>query len=171
MARTKKTQAQKQQQDIIEMNKEAYEKLVQEYEYRVNVLRKEIADELTSAVELGDLSENYGYSVAMDKKEMNENRIQELEDLLQRVKVIEKNISDNLVGIGERVEIENLETGEKKQIVLVGSEESQSADPFNGLISTNSPIGSAIFQRRVGDIVEVVLKNKKVKYRINKFLD
>lgn len=169
MARTKKVQSDSSENQIT-MNQDAYDKLVEELNNRVNVLRAEIAEEISIARDLGDLSENHGYTVAIEKKDMNENRISELEDLLQNVKIVTKNTLDDIVGIGEKVEIENQDTKQRRVVMLVGSEESQSADPLNGIISTTSPIGSAIFNAKIGSSVTVHTGSKDVVYKIIRFL-
>ncbi|MCS7317043.1 MAG: transcription elongation factor GreA [Candidatus Dojkabacteria bacterium] len=169
-ATSRKPTLNKKSEDVIELDRESYERLVQEYRYRVDVLREEIASELAAAIELGDISENYGYTLAMEKKDMNEARIAMLEDLLSKAKIVELNISDSVVGIGETVEIQNLENGLKKIVTLVGEEKSQSADPLRGLISIDSPVGKALYNAKVGSVVEVNLGNKVVRYKICRFV-
>jgi len=157
-------------ENAIKMTQSAYDELVKELEYRTTTLRKEIADEIAAARDLGDLSENHAYAVAMEKKDLNENRIGELEDILKKAKIVEVNTSDNFVSVGETVEIVNLDSKQSKVVTLVGSEETKSANPMEGKISTDSPIGKAIYNARVGDVVEVVLPSKKVQYKIEKFV-
>jgi len=164
MPRPKKQK--KEEENKIVLDLESFQKLQEELEYRKNVLRDEIAKEIAEARELGDLSENHPYKEAMEKRDNNERRIDELEALIQNAEVVEKNEKDNIIGIGEKVEIQNLETGQVMVISLVGSEESQSADPLNGLISISSPIGAAVFNSKVGDIVTVKLPTRSVKYKI-----
>lgn len=163
MAKTKKSIK---NDNHIEMDQETFDKLKVELEHRREVLRKEIAEEIAQARDLGDLTENYGYTKAMEKKEMNENRISELEDLVINAKVISKNIKDGFVGIGESVEIQNLDTKSKRTVTLVGSEESQSADSVAGKISISSPIGKALYNARIGDVVEVKLEDKVIEYKL-----
>ncbi len=165
MARAKKTQ----DDNIITMTQEAYDMLVQELNHRTKVLRKEIANEIAAARDLGDLSENHAYTVAMEKKDMNENRISELEAIVAVVKIVEENKSDNLVSVGETVEIQNMESNEKRVVTLVGTEESKAANPLEGKISVDSPIGRAVNNSQIGEIVEVVLPSKTVQYKVLKF--
>ncbi len=154
----------------IKMTQSAYDELVKELDNRQNTLRKEIADEIAVARDLGDLSENHAYQVAMEKKDLNENRISEIEDILKLAKIVEVNKSDDIVSVGETVEISNLETKQSKVITLVGSEETRSANPMEGKISTDSPIGKAVNNARIGEVVEVVLPTRKVSYKIVKFV-
>lgn len=172
MARTKKVA--KQSENQITMTQDSFDELSKELEYRKNDLRTEIAEEIAAARELGDLSENHAYTVAMEKKEMNENRINELESILALVYIVEENsktANDNFVNVGESVELENIENKQKRVVTLVGSEESKAANPAEGKISTDSPIGRAVYNSKIGDIVEVSLPSGKViQYKINKFV-
>lgn len=153
------------------MTQSSYDELLKELNYRKDELRIEIAEEIAAARELGDLSENHAYTVAMEKKEMNENRINELESIIAQVFIAEEQGSDDFVNVGETIEIENLENKQKRNIILVGSEESKSANPAEGKLSTDSPIGRAVLNSKIGDVVEVKLPNGKVnQYKVVKFV-
>ncbi len=167
MAKTKKTTVA--ESNALTMTQDAYDELKRELELRINVTRKEIAEEIKAAMDLGDLSENHAYTVAMEKKEMNENRILELEDILAIAKIVAGNKTDNFVNIGEPVEIQNVETKKNRIVVLVGTEESKAANPTEGKISVDSPIGKAIYNSMIGDVVDVSLQDKVVKYKVVKF--
>lgn len=165
MAKTKKTKSV--DENALKMTQDSYNELSLELQNRKEVLRKEIADEISAARELGDLSENHAYTVAMEKKEMNENKMLEIEDILAIVEIVqEQTQSHNIVSVGDTVEIQNLDNNEKRTITLVGSEETKAANPFEGKISFDSPIGKAIYNEKVGDTVEVALPLKTVKYKI-----
>jgi transcription elongation factor GreA len=166
MAKAKK--ATQTTENVLTMNQDSFDELKKELENRINNVRKDIADEIKAAMELGDLSENHAYTVAMDKKEMNENRILELEDILAIAKIVTSNTSDNVVNIGEPVELQNLETKESRVVILVGTEESKTANPLEGKLSIDSPVGKAIHNAMIGDTVDVVLSKGVVKYKITK---
>lgn len=166
MAKAKK--ATQTNENVLSMNQDSYDELKKELENRITNIRKDIADEIKAAMELGDLSENHAYTVAMDKKEMNENRILELEDILAIAKIVTSNASDNVVNIGEPVELLNVDTKEKRIVVLVGTEESKTANSLEGKISIDSPVGKAIHNAMFGDTVEVHLSRGAVKYKIGK---
>lgn len=168
MAKTKKNG--KSDNTEMKLTQDAYNALNAELENRIKVLRKEIADEIAAARELGDLSENHAYTVAMEKKEMNENRILEIEDILAIAVIAKENTSDNSVSIGEKVEIQNLENKQKRVIILVGSEETKAANPLEGKLSVDSPIGKAVYNAKIGETVEVVLPTKKVQYKVLKLV-
>jgi len=174
MAQTKTTTASKSKKNTTEpntitMTQQDYDVLVKELDSRINVLRKEIAEEISKARELGDLSENHAYTVAMEKKEMNENRINELESIIAIVRIAHDTPENNFVNIGDSVEIQNVETNDKKVITIVGSSETKSANPSLGRISTDSPIGKAVYNSKIGDVVSVVLPTATVNYKILKF--
>ncbi len=168
MAKTKKTQSVSDSE--FKMTQDSYDELIKELDHRQNTLRKEIADEIAAARDLGDLSENHAYSVAMEKKELNENRISEIEDILVKAIIATESSSDSLVSIGESVEIENVDTKQKRVVTLVGSEETKSANPIEGKISTDSPIGKAIYNSQLGEVVDVIMPTKTVQFKIVKFL-
>jgi transcription elongation factor GreA len=148
----------------------SHDDMSKELEHRISVLRKEIADEISAARELGDLSENHAYSVAMEKKEMNENRILEIEDILAVAEIAHENKTDNSVSIGEQVEIQNMVSKQKRVVVLVGSEDTKTANPLEGKISVDSPIGKALYNSKIGDLVDVDIKGKKIQYKILKLV-
>jgi transcription elongation factor GreA len=153
---------------IITVTQEAYDEMVAELEELINVKRPEIADRLKDARSLGDLKENYDYTNAMEEKELNESRIAELEDRIKKAQVVKSIKTDNVVQIGEKIEILNCESNEKRIVVLVGSEETQAANPLEGKLSIDSPIGKAILNARIGDEVDVKLPGKTVKYKVLK---
>lgn len=160
----------KNDEKILTMTQSAFDDLQKELTHRISVLRKDIADEISAARELGDLSENHAYTVAMEKKEMNENRILEIEDILAIAQIVTENRTDNYVSIGEEVEIENVESKQKRTIILVGNEDSKTANPLVGKISVDSPIGKAVYNSKIGEEVEVDIKGKIVKYKVLRLL-
>ncbi len=162
MARTKMKK--NNDENVLHLTKEAYEALQLELQNRIEVVRAEIAEELAVARELGDLSENHAYQVAMEKREFNENRIIELEGILAIAQVVEDEpVEDGFVNIGDTVMLENLDTKEKRELQIVGSEESMSADSLVGKISADSPVGSSLIGKKVGDVISVEIYKKGVK--------
>lgn len=154
----------------IEITKESFDELLQELEERKNVLRKEIAKEISDARELGDLSENHAYTVAMEKKDLNEARISQLEVMVKNVKVVASHKSSSIVRLGSVVEIENTATGTTRVVTLVGSEQTRSAEPQEGKISIDSPIGEAILNAKLGDKVVAKLPDREIEFKIVKFV-
>jgi transcription elongation factor GreA len=126
--------------------------------------RKELSARLRSAIQMGDLSENADYHKAKEDQAFLEGRILELEYLVRNAVVIEKNKKSNTVSIGSHITIEE-ENYPKETYHMVGPKE---ADPRNGRISHESPIGRALIDHRVGDEVEVETPAGKVKFKILK---
>ncbi len=157
-----------QEDEVIQMTQASYDELVKELEQRKTIEREEIAKEISAARELGDLSENHAYTVAMEKKDMNENRITDLESLIKNVQIVKASSSNSIVTIGSKVKITNLKNKQSKDIVLTGSEETEAADPREGKISIDSPIGQAILNSKKGDVVHVDLPVGQVEYKIDK---
>jgi transcription elongation factor GreA len=117
--------------------------------------RGPIAERIKTAREFGDLSENAEYSSARQEQERVESRIAEVEHILLNVEIIKKNGS-RTVGLGSTVTLKNHET---KKFQVVGTVE---ADPLNGKISDESPIGQALLGKKEGDQVEINSNKFKV---------
>ncbi|HEY5805924.1 MAG TPA: transcription elongation factor GreA [Candidatus Saccharimonadales bacterium] len=121
-----------------------------------------IADRIKTAREFGDLSENMEYSAARQDQERNENRISEIEHILKNVQVIAASKSDGKVVLGSTVKLKT-EDGKTKEFQVVGTVE---ADPLNGKISDESPIGKALLGKRDGDEVEIKTPIETAIYKI-----
>jgi len=127
--------------------------------------REELAARLRSAIQMGDLSENADYHKAKEDQSFLEGRIQELEYILGNVVIIEeKSGAKNTVVIGSHVTIQE-EDFPPETYHLVGAQE---ADPRNGRISHESPIGSALLDHKVGDVVEAKTPGGSIKLKILK---
>jgi len=147
------------------LTKEGFQKLQEELEHLKTVKRQEVADRLHEAMEGGELIENAEYEAAKNEQAFVEGRIQELEALLASARVIEaENRPAGVVGIGSTVEIQ--EQGfDAETYTIVGAAE---ANPREGKISNESPIGKAILNREVGDTVTVETPSGMYKVKIIK---
>lgn len=135
------------------LTSEGLEKLEKELEYLKTVKRQEVAAEIKVALGYGDLSENSEYDEAKNKQAQMEIRIVEIEAMLKNAKVIdEADISTDTVSLGCTVTVYDVEFDEEICYNIVGSTE---ADPSNGKISDESPVGTALLGKKVGDVVEV----------------
>lgn len=135
------------------LTSEGLEKLEKELEYLKTVKRQEVAAEIKVALGYGDLSENSEYDEAKNKQAQMEIRIVEIEAMLKNAKVIdEAEISTDTVSLGCTVTVYDVEFDEEIEYSIVGSTE---ADPSNGKISDESPVGSALLGKKVGDVVEI----------------
>ncbi len=147
------------------ISQEGYDKLKEEMNFLATVRRKEIAERIERAKELGDLSENAEYSEAKDAQALNEGRVLELVNILKNVTVVEShNNSHESVTMGSKVTVKSQE-GKEKQYTIVSFNE---ADPLNGKISNESPLGVAFLNKRRGDNVEVETPKGIMKYKIMK---
>lgn len=126
--------------------------------------REELAARLRSAIQMGDLSENADYHKAKEDQAFLEGRIQELEYLLKNAVIIEKSADQEVVSIGSYVTIQE-EDFAPETYHLVGPTE---ADPANGKISHESPIGKALLDRKVGETVEVETPGGRLTFKILK---
>ena len=135
------------------LTQEGYDKLQHELEYLRTTKRQEVAERLHEAMEGGELIENAEYEAAKNEQAFVEGRIQELEVLLASAHIIdEKNHhADPIIQVGDKVTIQ--EEGSSPEVyTIVGAAE---ANPREGKISNESPIGKAILNRRPGDVVTV----------------
>ena len=121
--------------------------------------RSEIAEKIANARDYGDLSENAEYDAAREEQGILESRIIELEDILQNADIIQPTKSST-VRVGSTVHLEN---GKKVVYQVVGPVE---ADPLEGKISNESPIGAALMGKKVGDKVRITTPKGQVVYSI-----
>lgn len=136
----------------------------EELELLKTVKRKEIAEKLKEARAQGDLSENAEYDAAKDEQGIIESRIQELEAMLKNVKVIDSSeLTNEMVHIGSKIKVHDYDFDEDIDYQIVGASE---ADPFNGKLSDESPVGTALLGHAVGDVIEVETPNGEVKFEI-----
>jgi transcription elongation factor GreA len=124
--------------------------------------RTGIADAIKTARELGDLAENAEYQSARAEQERNENRISEIENILLSVEIIKKPRGDSKVQLGSVVKLKG-QGGKAKDFQVVGTVE---ADPLNGKISDESPIGQALIGQKVGETVEITTPTDTTAYKI-----
>jgi transcription elongation factor GreA len=137
---------------------EGYEKIKEEIDYRVNELRKELGKTLNEMREQGDLSENDGYSLAVEENERNEAEIARLKALLKNSKVV-KNPGKSKVNIGHKVTISY--NGKKEKVYTIVGEDN--ANPMENKVSYKSPVGEALMGKKVGD--KFTLKTPKGEFK------
>lgn len=119
-----------------------------------------VADAIKTARELGDLSENAEYQAARAEQDRHETRISEIENILQNLEIIKKPRGDSKVQLGSTVKLKG---AKNKEFQVVGTVE---ADPLNGKISDESPIGQAMLGKAVGDTVEIQTPHDTSTYKI-----
>jgi transcription elongation factor GreA len=145
------------------ITQEGYNKLKEEHDFLTTVRRKEIAERIERAKELGDLSENAEYSEAKDAQALNEGRVMELMAMLKNVTIVNKVSDGEHIVMGSTV-VAKID-GKEKEYTIVSFNE---ADPLNGLISNESPLGVAFIGRRKGESVEVETPRGVMHYKIVK---
>ncbi len=139
--------------DEIYLTSEGIENLQKELDHLKSHSREKISERLRAAIQMGDLSENADYISAKEEQGFIEGRIQELEMTLKKAVVIDISTQNqDIIQIGSKVKVKE-EGYSEETFFIVGSKE---ADPDNGKISYESPIGRALLNHRIGDIVRVV---------------
>ena len=123
--------------------------------------RAPIAETIKTARELGDLAENAEYQSARADKDRNDTRISEIENILQSVDIIQKPRGAVKVQLGSTVKLKG--DGKTKEFQVVGTVE---ADPLNGKISDESPIGQALLGKKEGESVDIVTPAETASYKI-----
>jgi len=143
---------------------EGLKKLEEELDKLKTVRRKEVAERIKQALAFGDISENSEYDEAKNEQAQLEERIAKLEAMLRNAKLIDDDeISTEVVTLGSKVVVKDLDYDEEMEYTIVGSAE---ADPFNGKISNESPVGNALLGKKKGDVVEVQVLDGSIKYEI-----
>lgn len=135
------------------LTQEGYEKYKAELEKLKTERRAEIAEKIKIARGFGDLSENAEYDEAKNEQATVESRIMELENLLRTAEIVEETSDKEVCHVGSKVKLFDQTFQEEVVYTIVGSAE---ANPIKGKISNESPVGSAILGRRVGESVEVM---------------
>ncbi|MCI6854311.1 MAG: transcription elongation factor GreA [Firmicutes bacterium] len=146
------------------LTQEGYDKIVAEHEELVSVRRKEVSERLKEAISYGDLSENAEYDSAKDEQAELEERIVKLENMIRTAKIIdESDMSNDFVGVGLKVKIKDMDSGENMEFTIVGSTE---ADPFAGRISNESLVGQHLLGKKKGEIAEIVVPDGVLHYKV-----
>ncbi len=134
------------------LTQEGLQNLEDELQELKVVRRKDVAAKIKEARGQGDLSENAEYDAAKEEQAEIEARIIAIENMLRNAEIIESSLDSDTVNIGNKIKLFDNEFNEEIEYTIVGSAE---ADPFNGKISNESPIGASILGHKVGDTVSV----------------
>ena len=139
--------------DVIYVTEEGLEKIKTELEYLKSERREEISERLELAISHGDLSENADYDYAKQEQAFVEGRIKDLEDSLRRAQIIDHDGRSDKIRVGSTVTVAEVGFDDEEETYhIVGVHE---ADPANGRISNESPIGKALLGAKVGQTVKV----------------
>ena len=143
---------------------EGLRKLEDEVDFLKTVRRKEIAEKIKVALSFGDLSENSEYDEAKNEQAMVESRIVTIEAMLKNVKLIDENeINTEIIHVGSRAKVKNLSSDRESTYKIVGSNE---ANPLEGRISDESPVGKALLGKKPGDKITVETPGGTIVYEV-----
>ncbi|HRU41244.1 MAG TPA: transcription elongation factor GreA [Candidatus Diapherotrites archaeon] len=143
---------------------EGLAKLEDELDFLKSKKRAEIAQRIKQALAFGDITENSEYDEAKNEQAFVEGRIVQIENILKTAKVIDdEDIQTDIVSVGCRVTLRDVELGDEVEYLIGGSAE---ADPINLKISNESPVGKALIGKTIGDIVDIVVPDGVIKYEI-----
>lgn len=145
---------------------EGLKKLEEELEQLRGPKRMEIKERIKMALSFGDISENSEYDEAKNEQAYIEGKISQLETMLKHARVIdEEDVSTDRVTIGSKVRLLDIEFNEEIVYTIVGSTE---ANPAQFKISNESPVGSALMNKKKGNVVEVIVPDGILKFKILK---
>lgn len=134
------------------------DKMKEELEYRITVVRPQILEDVKFARSHGDLSENFEYHAAKRERGKNESRIRYLRGMIKTAKIIEVKSEESTVGLFDTVTFLIEQTGTEEKVRIVTS---LRRDPFLKIISNQSPMGSALMGAKVGDRVQVKIDENR----------
>jgi len=149
------------------LTQDGYDKLVEKLEYLKSVRRIEISERLKAAIALGDLSENSEYDDAKNEQGRLEAEIRELEAKINSSDIIHGVSAGDTISIGSKIVIRETDSDETETYMIVGSTE---ADPDDGKISNESPIGAALIGHSAGEVVQIHAPVGVIEYEIVKIL-
>lgn len=142
------------ERDVL-LTQEGFEKLNEELQFLQEVKRLEVAERIRVAREFGDISENSEFDDAKNEQAMIEKEIAKLEERLRAARIIDPTeASADAVAVGLRVKVKDVTRKKDMEYQLVGSAE---ADPTNGRLSNESPVGRALMGRKKGETFEVMV--------------
>ena len=146
------------------MSRTRFDELEKELNFLKTTRSDEVAEMIKVARGFGDLSENSEYDEAKNEQGKLYSRIAEVENILANYVVIEENTDDtDVVGMGSKITVKDVATGEEESYQVVGSQE---ADPMNGRISEESPFGKALLGKAIGDVAVVEAPAGNIEYQV-----
>lgn len=143
------------------LSQTALDELKKELQERKTTARKELAEQIGAAKELGDLSENFEYHDAKERQGQNETRVIELEDIIRNAVIVDTKSGESTIRLGTTFKA-NL-NGQERSFSIVGATES---DPMSGKISNESPLGNAFLGLGVGETAKIQTPNGVMEYKV-----
>lgn len=149
------------------LTKDGLENLKEEIKHLEGEKRKEIQEDISRALEYGDITENAEYNIAQEAQRMNEINIVRLKQKLSRAKVVEEDCYSEGIGIGTTLKLKNLGSGEEIEYIFVPDDQ---IDFTHNKISISSPLGRAFLGHQEGEEVEIEVPIGILRYKILKIL-
>ena len=143
------------------LSQSALEDIKKELKIRKTINRKELAEQIGSAKELGDLSENFEYHDAKERQGQNESRIIEIEDIIRNAVIVDSKTGESSISLGVRFVAEA--NSKERAFEIVGASES---DPMSGKISNESPLGNAFLGLSIGDVAKLETPAGLIEYKV-----
>lgn len=146
------------------MSQERYDQLKEELHYMETVREKEVAEQIKEARSFGDLSENSEYDEAKIEQGKLYSKIAEIKNLLENAEIVEGTVAQKgVIGLGSRVVVRDMEDKSESEFQLVGSQE---ANPMQGRLSEESPIGRGLLGHKKNETVIIEAPGGEVKFKI-----
>ncbi|MCA9935236.1 MAG: transcription elongation factor GreA [Ardenticatenaceae bacterium] len=150
-------------EDFVYLTEEGLQKIHEELTYLTTIKREELSRKLEIAISQGDLKENADYHAAKEEQGFVEGRIKDLEDALRRAKIIEEDVPNDVVRVGSTVTVVEEGYDEPETYQIVGAHE---ANPAEGLISNESPIGNALLGAKKGQTVRAMTPGGEIRLTV-----
>ena len=147
------------------LTREGLKNLKEEIKYLEGIKRKEIQEDISQALEYGDITENAEYNIVLEAQRMNEIKIIRLKEKLSRAKVVEKDCCSEGIGIGTTLKLKDLDSGKELEYIFVPEDQ---IDFTQHKISINSPIGQAFLGHQEGEEVKIEVPIGLLRYKILK---
>ena len=152
-----------QNNDVVYVTAEGMQNLKDELAYLTTTKREELSAKLEAAIAQGDLKENADYHDAKEEQGFSEARVRDIEDILRRAQIIDDNGPSDIVRVGSTVTVSEEGYDEEETYNIVGAAE---ANPAEGRISNESPIGQALLGSRKGQVVQVNTPGGNIEFTI-----
>ena len=148
----------------VKMSQEQFDKMVAELNYLETERTREVAEQLKEARSFGDLSENSEYDEAKSEQGKLYSKIAELHNLLENAEIVEvEEVAQGVVGLGSKVTVLDMEDNSESSFHIVGSQE---ANPMQGKLSEESPIGRGLMGHTEGETIVIEAPAGKMSFRI-----
>ncbi len=141
-----------------------YQKIRDEIDKLEKFLKRDIAKEIATAREHGDLRENAEYAAAKEKQALHMGRLGQLQERFRKARIVRKeDLAPDVITLGKRVKIKDVDSGDEREYTILGEGET---DIDKGIISYQSPLAKALLSHKQGDVVDVQLPRGSKKFEV-----